>query len=366
MNFMSKTFVYIGTYTRSVPSNTDPVGKGIYVYELDMQTGALTPLSETHGIDDPSYLAIDPAGRHLYAVSEVGGWDEGLCSAYAINRETGALTYINKQPTLGSISAQVSVDHNSRCVLVTNYWAGNGVLMFSIREDGGIAPATSAFQHQGSGPVQGRQESSHAHCVLADPTNTYAYVADLGTDQLVCYKLDLGAGKLIPHEAGTVTLPSGTGPRHFVFHPNGKFAYLIGELSSTVTVFTYDSANGTMREIQTISALPEGYTGNNDCSAIQITPDGSYLYGANRGHDSIVGYAVDAQTGKLTLVGHQSTLGKWPRDFNIDPTGTFLLAANQHSNTVVTFRIDRSTGNLQETGIVTNMPIPVCVKFLTV
>lgn len=363
---MSKTFVYIGTYTRSAPAQGSTLGKGIYVYELNMQSGALMPISETHGIDDPSYLAIDPAGQHLYAVNEVGGWDEGICSAYAINRETGALNYINKQPTLGSISAQLSVDHSNRYVLVTNYWSGNGVAMFPIREDGGIAPASSSAQHHGSGPNKDRQENPHAHCVVTDPTDAYAFVADLGIDKLVCYKLDRQAGKLIPHEAGTVTLASGSGPRHFVFHPNGKFAYVIQELSSTITVLAYDSTTGTMQELQTISTLPTGFTGRNDAAAIQITSDGSYLYGANRGHDSIVGYAVDAQTGKLTLLEHQSTLGNWPRDFNIDPTGTFLLVTNQNSDTVITFRLDHSTGKLVETGMVTSIPTPACVKFLAV
>ncbi len=360
---MSKTIAYVGTYTRPDPSLPGINGQGIYVYSFDSDSGALTLLSETQGIDSPSYLAIDATKRHLYAVSEVWGWEECTLSAYRIDPESGALTYINKQVTQGGLSCFVSVDKTNRYALVANYWSGKGVVVFPIREDGGIDPISSAVQHHGSGPNTVRQDRSHAHSAQTDPTNTYVFVPDLGIDKVMIYRLDHEHGTLIPNTVPSLNLPPGTGPRHFVFHPNGRFAYVIGELAATITALSYDQSSGALDALQTVSTLPEGDTGIKFSADLHITPSGKFLYGSNRGHDSIVIYTVDEHTGKLTYVGHQSTLGSTPRNFAIDPTGAFLLVANQNSDTIVTFRVDSQTGLLHEIGQI-SAPTPVCIKMI--
>ena len=362
----NSALLYIGTYTHPVSNLAPANGKGIYVYSLDLESGALSYLSEMHGIENPSYLAIDPTGHNLYAVSELWGGQVGTCTAYAIDRSTGALSYINKQSTLGSNPAQLVVEASNRYVLLTNYSEGKGAVMFPIRPDGGVAPASSSIEHDG--PVSGHphQDRSHAHCILPDPANKVAFVADLGLDRLYSYTLDLEDGKLIARDVEPLQLAPGAGPRHLVFRPDGKFAYLIEELSSTITALSYDSSTGLLQPIQTVSTLPVDYVGGNDGAAIQITPNGKYLYGSNRGHDSIAIFAVNEQSGNLVSVGHQSTKGKTPRDFAIDPTGTFLLAANQNSDTIVTFRINQATGELQDTGLIASVPTPVCLKMILV
>lgn len=359
-----KILLFVGTYTRSLSHAKAISSKGIYTYNLDPATGELTFLNVTEGIDDPSYLAIDHSKHFLYATSEVLGWEEGLCSAYVINHSTGSLTYINKQPTLGSNSAHLSIDSSSHYVLLANYSTGKTVVMFPIRADGGIAPACAAVEHQGTGPITTRQDRSHGHCVLPDPTNKYIFVADLGTDQIVSYVLDMAAGKLLPHT--TFKLAPGSGPRHFLFHPNGHWAYVIQELNSTILALAYDSEQGKFEAFQSVSTLPEAYEGENYCAAIQVTPDGKFLYGSNRGHNTIAIYSINTEAGELTLIGHQSTLGNTPRDFAIDPTGTFLLVANQDSDTIVTFRINHANGMLIETSHVAQVATPVCLKMISV
>jgi 6-phosphogluconolactonase len=363
-----KTLLYVGTYTRPAPYLASTNGKGIYVYSLNRDTGELTYLSEIEGIDNPSFLAIDPQKRHLYATSEVWGWHEGLVTAFKIDPETGALSYLNKQSTLGSITAYVTVESTNRYLLLVNYWDRQSVAMFPIQADGSLAPASFSVEHTEPGAKvdPARQDKSHAHCIVPDPTNTYAMVADLGLDKIMIYRMDLEAGKLIPHTPPFLKMNPGAGPRHFVFHPSGKFAYVIEELASSIAALAYDSTKGTLEWLQSVPALPEGFDGHSHCSDIQVTPDGRFLYGGNRGHDSLVIYAIDPSSGKLSYVGHQSTLGQTPRNFAIDPTGTFLLAANQDSDTIVTFRIDRETGLLHETGFVAEVPTPVCLKMIQV
>ncbi len=358
-----RTLLFVGTYTRPAPYLATTNGQGISVYSLNRATGKLTPVSETQGIDNPSYLAIDPTQRYLYATSEVWGWNEGTISAYAIDSAAGTLSYINKQAALGSINAHIVVEPSNRYLLLANFWEGKGVVMFPIRADGGLDPACSADEPVGSGPHPG-QNKSHCHCILPDPDNRYAFVTDLGSDMVWSYKLDLEAGKLIPNEAGNLRLQAGSGPRHFLFHPGGKFAYVIQEFSSSVTAMAY--ADGKMQPLQTISTLPDGYSGDSHCSAIRVSTDGRFLYGANRGHGSIAVFAIDPQTGRLTSVEITSTKGRTPREFNLDPSGNFLLAANQDSDTIVTFRIDRASGRLQDTGLVASVPTPVCLKMIEV
>ena len=358
-----RTLLFVGTYTRPAPYLATTNGEGIYTYSLNRETGEITPLAKTEGIDSPSYLTLDQTGRTLYATSEVWLWNEGMVSAYAINRETGELTYINKQPTLGSINAHLTVDQTNRYVLLANFWDGKGAVMLPIRPDGGVDPVCSAVEFEGSGPHPG-QNKSHFHCILPDPANRYAFVSDLGSDTLVSYKLDVETGRLVENYGSNVKLQAGSGPRHYVYHPSGQFAYVIQEFSSTITALAYD--DGKMTALQTVSALPDGYSGDSHCSAIRISADGRFLYGANRGHGSIAVFAIDPQTGKLTRLEIVSTRGKTPREFNIDPSGTFLLAANQDSDTIVTFRIDRETGRLHDTGFVASAPTPVCLKMIEV
>ena len=360
----SNTLVYGGTYTRPEGHVREAKGKGIYTYELDLATGKLSYRDLTGGIDSPTYLALDSQHRYLYAVAEVSDWPEGLCYAYRIDPATGALTYINVQPTLGRAACYVSIDHTNRFVMVANYGGPVGVAVFPIREDGGIAPASTSVTHHGSGPMTARQEAPHAHCIQPDAANRYVFVSDLGIDKLMSYRFDSQNGQLTPNTIPSVSLAPGAGPRHFVWHPNGKFAYIIQELNSTVRALAYDAANGSFQVLQTVSTLPANYSGESTCAALQIASSGKFLYGSNRGHNSIVAFAIDDQTGLLTLVGHQNTHGDTPRDFAIDPTGTYLLAANQDTDTVVTFRIDPVTGGLQETGQVSEIPTPVCLKMI--
>ncbi len=360
---MSKILLFVGTYTQPLPHVPTAHAEGIYSYEFDSATGKINYLSTAKGIENPTYTAVDGKGRHLYAVKEVEGGRENACFAYGINRETGELTLINEQPTLGQASCYVTVESNGKYALVANYTSGKTWAMLPIRTDGGLDPASDTTEHQGSS-INARQDRSHGHCVVIDPSNTYVFVADLGLDQLVRYKLDTVNGKLIPAAEGNVKLETGSGPRHFVFHPSGKFVYVVSELTATVTALSYDAASGTMQTLQTVSTLPEEYDGQKWAAAIRITADGRFVYASNRGHDSIAIYAVDQQTGKLTALGQQSTGGKVPRDFNIDPTGKWLLAANQATDTVVTFRINQTTGVLEETGVVAEVATPVCLTFL--
>lgn len=349
--------VYVGTYTHKGTS------EGIYIYRLAMATGVLTPVGVAGGVQNPSFLALDPQRRYLYAVNETMTFDGqpgGGITAFAVDLQSGALTYINSQCTHGGAPCHVSVDQTGRFVYVANYMGGN-VAAFPVRADGGLDPASAVVQHTGSGVNPRRQEGPHAHSITLDPTNRFAFVADLGIDKVMVYRLDLESGTLPPHTPPAVGVEAGAGPRHMAFHPNGRYAYLITEMGNTIIAYAYDAARGTLDARQTVPALPVDFTGQSTCADIHVAPSGKFLYGSNRGHDSIVIYAIDAETGLLTYVGHAPTLGKTPRNFALDPTGTYLFVAHQDSNTIVTFRIDLETGHLTPTGQVTEVPMPVCV-----
>ncbi len=364
MTQAQRVLLYVGTYTRPAPYLKTANGQGIYIYSLDLATGALSPVGEMLNIDSPSYLTISADQQTLYAISEVWLWPEGMLTAYAIDQQTGALTYINKQSTRGSINAYTSLDRANHFAFVANYWDGESVAVFPLRADGGLVPASDSVLHEGHGIDPARQDKSHAHCVQTDPSNRWVYIADLGIDQIVTYKLDQQHGRLIPQ--GALQLEAGTGPRHFVFHPNGQFAYVIGELGSNITALSFDAETGALAALHSVPTLPDAVEhGTSHCSDIQIHPSGKFIYGGNRGHDSLVIYAVDANTGHLTYVGHQSTLGNTPRNFAIDPTGTYMLVGNQDSDTIVTFRINQQTGTLEPTGNVASVPTPVCLKLIT-
>ena len=355
----SKTVLYIGGYTQSPE-------QGVVVYYFNNEDGTLTYRSTAEGGANPSFLAVHPSKKYLYAVNEVSSFEgerSGAISAYSIDPQSGDLTFLNQQPSWGMSPCHVSVDQTGKMVYLANYSSGS-VAAYPIMADGTLAPATAKVQHEGSGPNPRRQEGPHAHSFNLNPDNKLAYVADLGMDKLMIYKLDLVNGTLEPNVVPFVTVAPGSGPRHFTFHPNKKFAYLINEMGNTITAFAVDNVTGDLQTLQTVPSLPAGWEGRNSTADIHIEPTGKFLYGSNRGHDSIVTYAIDPESGLLTYIAHTPTGGKTPRNFAIDPTGRYLLAANQDSNNVVVFTLDADTGALTPTGIEISVPKPVCLKFI--
>jgi 6-phosphogluconolactonase len=351
--------VYFGTYTSRN-------SKGIYLGRLDLASGKLELEGVAAETVNPSFLALHPTRPLLYAVGEMsqsdGTTQRGL-SAFAIDPSSGKLTLLNQQSSWGTGPCHLTVDRTGRCLLVANYGSGS-VACLPIRDDGRLGEATSHHQHRGSSVDSGRQEGPHAHSVNLDAGNRFAFVADLGVDKIFVYRFDAEQGRLTANDPAAVDLAPGSGPRHFAFHPGGRYAYLIQELSSTVTALGYDPARGILRPIQTVSTLPEGFTGSNTTAEVQVHPSGKFVYGSNRGHNSIAAFAVEEATGKLRPIGHTSTRGKTPRNFAIDPTGAWLLAANQDTNNVTVLRIDPKTGTLRPTGQSVSVPMPVCVKIV--
>jgi 6-phosphogluconolactonase len=255
----------------------------------------------------------------------------------------------------------LSVDQKRKCVLVANYTSGN-VAVLPIRRDGSLDKAIDVEQHQGSGPRE-QQKSPHAHCIKLDRANRFAFASDLGSDKVFIYRFNAANGKLEPAAEPSVTLHPGAGPRHLAWHPSGKFLYVINELDSSLTTFKYDSSRGKLTAFESVSTLPRDFTGTSFCADIHVSSSGRFVYGSNRGHNSIVVFAIDPLSGRLNLVEHVSTEGKWPRNFTIDPSGSFLLVANQHTDNVVTFRIDPETGRLKPSGQ-SEIPVPVCLQFV--
>ena len=361
---MKPIIVYIGTYTRR-ESFVDGKAEGIYIYHLDPVTGALTYAATVGGVVNPSFLAIGSQGNHLYAVNEITGdhGSDGTVSAFAIEPDTADLVYLNKQTTHGLAPCYVSLDGTGRHVLVANYESGS-LCVLPVQDDGRLGEATDVVHLRGSGPNPQRQESPHAHMILPGPGGQTLYAVDLGTDKIMLYHLDLECGKFLQADPPWIQLTPGTGPRHLAFHPNGRFAYAISELQSTVTVFQCDESHGGLEPVQTISTLPDDFEGQNLGAEIAVAPSGRFVYASNRGHDSIVIYGVEPATGKLSLVGHEPSQGTGPRFFTIDPAGHLLLVANQDSDTVVTFWIDEHSGELAATGHVSQVPTPVCLQLL--
>lgn len=348
--------VYFGTYTR--PNNGS---KGIYRSTLDLETGRLSSPVLAAEVASPSFIEIHPNGKFLYAVSETG--DAGTVTAFAIDPASGSLILLNRQPSRGAGPCHVSIDRAGKNVLVTNYGSGSAAVI-PIKPDGSLAEPTGFAQHQGSSINQSRQKGPHAHSINVSPDNRYAYVADLGIDKIMIYALDAEKGTITPNNPPSTNLKPGTGPRHFAFAPNGKQAYIINELHCTITAFDYDPACGALKEIQTITTLPKDFDGSNTCAEVRIHPTGRFLYGSNRGHDSIAVYRIDQGSGKLTFVEHETADIKTPRNFNIDPTGGFCLVANQDGDSVAVFRIDQETGALEPTGNKIAVASPVCIRFL--
>lgn len=351
--------VYVGTYTgRS--------SKGIYLFHLDPATGRLEPAGLAAEVVNPTFLAVHPNRQFLYAVGEIGnfaGGKTGAVSAFSVDPDTGKLVLLNQQASGGAGPCHLVVDRTGKNVLVTNY-GGGSVACLPIRTDGRLGEATAFIQHRGSSINRRRQQGPHAHSVNLDAANRFAFVADLGLDKILSYRFHAEGGKLAPNSPPFTSVTPGAGPRHFAFHPNGRYAYVINELNSTVTAFDYHAQRGALEPLQTVSTLPKEFRGRSTTAEVQVHPSGKFLYGSNRGHDSIAIFAVDVNTGRLRVVGHESTGGKTPRNFGLDPTGTWLLAANQTTDNIVVFRIDAKTGKLQATGRSIAVPAPVCVKFI--
>ena len=350
--------VYIGTYTRGTSS------QGIYVADLDPATGALRNLRLAGEAVNPSFLAIHPDGKSLYAVSEVESFREskgGAVVAFAINAD-GTLTRKNAQPSGGAAPCHLVVDGAGKNVLVANYSGGN-VAVLPLEADGSLKPSSQVVQHEGKGTDPRRQEGPHAHSINLDPAGTFALVADLGLDQVRVYRFDAQAGTLTPADPPFAPLAPGSGPRHLVFAPDGKHVFVINEMASTVTPFAYDAATGRLTPGETASTLPAGDATANTTAEVRIHPSGRFLYGSNRGHDSLAHFMVDPATGALTLLSNAPTRGRTPRNFNIEPSGRVLVVANQGTDRVIPFRVSEETGLLTPVGDGLPVPAPVCIRF---
>ena len=348
-------FAFIGTYTAKTES------KGIYSFRFDSSTGRLTAMALAAPAQDPSFLTVASNEKYLYAVnelSEFNGKKSGAVTSYSLDPKSGKLTQLNQVPSGGADPCYVSFEQTGKYLLVANY-TGGSVSVFPVASDGRIGPASVFVQHTGSGPNKERQEGPHAHYSAPSADNRFVFVVDLGLDEIVVYRFDPAKGSLTPNDPPFAKLAPGAGPRHLAFHPNGKFAYVLNEVNSTVTAFAYDSKNGSFSTLQTLSTIPKDFTAHNDTAEIVVHPSGKFLYASNRGHDSIAEFKIDPASRTLTFAGDFSTQGKTPRNFVLDPTGKFLLAANQESNNIVVFRIDQSTGALSSTGQAAQVPAPV-------
>ncbi len=353
-----KFVAYIGTYTGQK-------SKGIYAYRFDAGTGETEALGLVAEVPNPTFVTIDPTNRFLYAALEINNFEgkrAGAVAGFTIDAASGKLTEINRVSSGGPGPCFVAVDKTARNVLVANY-GGGSVAVSPIGADGKLSENSAFIQHTGSSVNPRRQREPHSHSINVSPDNRFAVVADLGLDKLLVYRFDAAKGTLTPNDPPFAAVKPGSGPRHFTFHPNGKFGYVINEMLSTVTAFSYDAAKGAFTELQTISTLPEDFSGNSSCAEVQTDAAGKFLYGSNRGHNSIAVFSI-AKNGTLTLVERVSTEGRTPRNFRMDPTGAYLWAANQDSDNVVLFRVDRKTGKLTPAGKQLEVGRPVCVKFV--
>lgn len=346
--------MYVGTYGPAEQDN-------LFLYRLNSKTGELTRVAGFRGGFKPGYLSLAADQRYLYAVNaslDFQGRSSGSVRAFALDQQSGGLTFLNEQPSEGAGPCYISPAPNGPDVLVANYFGGT-VSVLPVRPDGTLAPASFVDQHQGAGPHK-NQDKAHAHCIV--PMGPFALAVDLGTDQVLAYPAAPGdqqtPPRLGPPHVAFQARP-GAGPRHLAFHPDGRWAYLINELNSTITALSYTFDAGTFQEIQTVSALPAGYAGANSSADIHVSADGRFVYGSNRGHDSIGVFAVDQRTGRLTLVEHVSTQGKTPRNFTL--FGDLLLVANQNSDSIVSFHRNRRSGRLRPTGFTASAPAPVCL-----
>lgn len=351
--------VYVGTYTGAK-------SKGIHAFRFNPATGALTAVGLVAETASPSWLALHPSGQFLYAANEVDDVDvdkSGGVSAFRIDRATGALTLLNTQPSRGAHPCHLAVDRSGTHLLVANYTGGT-LAVVPIGADGALGSPGQVVQHKGSSINSERQKSPHAHSIDLDADNRFVVSADLGADRLFIYRYDSKGGGLSTGLQPAIAAQPGAGPRHFAFHPNGQFGFAINELASTITSYSWDAQRGALRTLATITTLPKGFRGNNSTAEIRVHPGGRFLYGSNRGHDSIAVYQVGATSANLTLVEHEPTRGKTPRTFTIDPSGQWLIAANQGTDTLAVFRLSDKNGALTPVGPLVKVGSPVSVVFL--
>jgi 6-phosphogluconolactonase len=338
----------------------------IYAYRFDATSGHMAFLGIAAQVPSPTFLAVTPNQRFLYAVNAISdyqGRSSGSVSAFSINAKTGKLLLINAQPSGGTGPCYLTLDKSGKNLLVANYKSGTiGVL--PLLRNGRLGTITSIIQHVGRGTNLVRQEGPHAHSIETSNDNRMAISADLGLDKLFVYRFDATKGTLTEDPESSISMDPGAGPRHIVFHPNGRLVFVISEMGSTVSVFRYAAGTGHLRQTQTVSTLPLTFRGNNDASELAVSPNGKFLYASNRGHNSIAVFAIDRSTGKLKLISITASQGKTPRHFGIDPTGAFLLVANQESNNIVSFRINRKNGKLTPSGELRQVPFPFCVIFV--
>ena len=339
---------------------------GIYRGRIDLDTGRVTIEGRAAEAEQPSFLALHPDGRTLYlanAMRAFRGEPGGALGAYRIDPATGDLGRLNREPSRGTSTCHLTVDATGRHLLAVNYGTGS-VIVRALGDDGRVGEVTAFIQHEGRSVNPRRQKGPHAHSVNLDAANRFAFVADLGLDKVMVYRFDASSGTLAPHDPPHVTAKRGSGPRHFAFHPSGRFAYVLNEMGSSVTAMAYGAAAGRLTPLHTVTMLPEGFDGKNTGAEVTVHPSGRFVYASNRGHDSIAIFRVDEQTGRLTPAGHAATRGKRPRHFAIDPSGRFLLAANRDSNTIVAFRIDAETGALEPTGSTAEAPGAICILMM--
>lgn len=346
--------VFIGSYAESA-------NDGVYVYRMDTATGALKELDRVPGLQNPTFLSLDAEKKRLYAIAErlVEGKRQGAAVTYQIDPTRGKLLELNRVDTVDTPTCHIQRDAEDQFIVTVSY-SGGKVGLNGIGEDAAIGKLLDMKQHEGNSVHPQRQEKPHPHSAFFSPDNRFVFIPDLGLDRIVAYRLNTEEGKLEFH--GDTALHPGAGPRHMAFHPSGAYAYVINELDSTVTSFRYDAAAGTLQTLEVVSTLPDGYEGESYCAEVQVSPDGAYLYGSNRGHDSIVVYAIDRVTGMLTAVEFAPTRGGHPRHFSLSPNGRFLIAANRDSDNIVVFRVDPDTGKLEYTGNTVQTSKPVCVK----
>ncbi|MDB5248731.1 MAG: lactonase family protein [Segetibacter sp.] len=354
---VAQTFhLFIGTYTGKG-------SKGIYVYKFNASKGTAEWVSNTDSAANPSYLTVSPTGKYIYAVNETGGDKPGTISSYSFDRGTGKLSFINQQLTGGDAPCYVSITKGNNLVMVANY-SGGSLSAFGVNNDGSLNPFSQLIQHSGSGVNKQRQDKPHVHSVVFSPMQDYLFTSDLGLDKVMIYKVNAEDSKpLSPANPPFVAVRAGSGPRHFTFHPNGKFAYLMQEMSGTVGAYKYN--NGNLTFLEDVATHRSGFKGRIGSADIHVSPDGKFLYASNRGDENNIAiFSINQSTGKLKLKGFQSTRGRTPRNFMIDPTGNYLLAANQDTDNIVIFKRNKVTGLLKETGKQIKVSMPVCLQML--
>jgi len=347
-------FAYIGTYTGAK-------SKGIYLSRFDQEEGELSAPELVAETKNPTFLALHPTKQVLYAVGEISDFEgkpTGAVSAFGIEKKTGKLTLLNQQPSGGTGPCHLAVDATGRCLLVANYGSGS-ISAFPIASDGRLEESKMVVQHKGSSINKKRQNGPHAHCIVPDPDNRFALVADLGLDKVIVYGLDPAQTLLSPRQAGLIT--PGAGPRHIAFHPTNHVVFVVNEMASSVTSMDYNPATGALKELQTVSTLPPEFTEHNTGAEIQVHPKGNFVYASNRGHNSIAILKWYGPVRKLSLLATESTLGKNPRFFTLDPSGRWLLAANQDSDSIFTFAVDQQSGLLKPSGAKVEIGSPVCI-----